>query len=270
MSLRNFQYNLAIILPNSFSAAWLAFWAGCQTRVGYSSDHRGWLLNIKLPWTNGTRHLARPQIYLNLARAAGADVDLCQERIFTLKISAEESARADKLLGPKTSGPRIGLAPGSVALSRRWPAERYAQLADRLIKQGYQVVLIGSDEDRRVALAVARKARNKLLVLAGETNLREGLAIIRRLDLLVSNDSGAMHLAYAQGTKVLVLQGAADPRVTGPFGNCGFILRDENLKCSPCMRNECPRKDLKCMRNISVAQVWQKIQAILSGPDKSG
>ncbi len=270
MSLRNSRYNLAIILPNSFSAAWLAFWAGCQVRVGYSSDHRAWLLNKKLPWTNGTRHLARPQAYLNLARAAGADVDLCQERIFTLKISPEESAKADKLLGPKIPRCCIGLAPGSVAPSRRWPTERYAQLADRLIKQGYQVVLVGSQEDRRLALAVDRRARNKLLILAGETNLREGLAVIRRLDLLVGNDSGAMHLAYAQGTKVLVLQGAADPQVTGPFGNCGFVLRDENLKCSPCVRNECPRKDMKCMRNISVNQVWQKIQGILSGSVKSG
>jgi len=261
--LRQEHYDLVLILPNSFSSAWLAFWSGCKKRVGYLTEHRGWLLNNKVPWNHSLKDLPRPKVYLNLARLAGADVDLCQEWNFTLKVSSEELAQADILLAKQTEKYIVGLAPGSVAPSRRWPVERYAQLADRLTEQGNQVVLVGSPADRVIAQAVAKRTKRKPAILAGTTNLREGLAVIRRLDLLVSNDSGAMHMAYAQGVPVLVLQGAADYRVTGPFGNNSYILRDEQLDCSPCVRNECKYKYLKCMYNLSVEQVWQEVQAIL-------
>jgi heptosyltransferase-2 len=262
--LRSEQYDLGIILPNSFSSAWFMFWTGCRKRVGYATDHRGFLLTHKVAWSNSLYHWPRPKVYLNLARKAGADVDLCQTWTFTVKVSAKELERADELLQLSGKKQVVGLAPGSVASSRRWPAERFAQTADRLDAQGYRVVLIGSPMDSEIAEQVARKCKYKPRILAGRTNLREGLAVIRRLDLLISNDSGAMHMAYAQGVPVIVLQGAADPKVTGPFGKNSQTIRDETLKCVPCVKNECPKKHLKCMRNISVDEVWNKVQDILN------
>jgi heptosyltransferase-2 len=264
LALRHERYDLGILLTNSFSSAWLAFWAACKTRIGYATDSRRGLLNVKVPWKNAAEHLARPQAYLNLARAAGADIDLCKEWNFTLKVSSEETSRAESLLGSEEK-PMVGLAPGSVAASRQWPAVRYAELADRLSGQGYQVVLLGSKADQRVAAAVVKASQSRLLDLAGKTSLREMMAILRRLRLLVSNDSGAMHLAYAQGTPVLVLQGAADLHITGPFGEDSHILRDETLACAPCVRNECQQGDLKCMLAITVEQAWSKVQTILAG-----
>jgi ADP-heptose:LPS heptosyltransferase len=158
----------------------------------------------------------------------------------------------------------VGLAPGSVALSRRWPAERYARLSDRLVQAGCRVVLLGSGADAETARAVASQAKFPPLILAGRTNLREAFAVVSCLALLVSNDSGAMHEAYAQGVPVLVLQGAADPRVTGPFGARSRNLRAEGLDCAPCVRNECPR-GLECMLAISVEQAFTAASEMLAG-----
>lgn len=263
LELRRERYDLALVLPNSFSSAWLAFWSGARRRVGYDTQGRGWLLTRRAAPYGSEQNSARPQVYLNLARLAGADVDLAREWAFTLKVSPEETARAEALLGSAGTGRRIGLAPGSVAPSRRWPPERYAELANRLGAAGHQVVLVGSREDADAARVVAEKARCRPLMLAGRTNLREAIAVIRRLDLLVSNDSGAMHLAYAQEVPVLVLQGAADARVTGPFGGRSRALRAEGPACAPCVRNECSRRDLACMTGISTDDAWAAVQDML-------
>lgn len=262
-ALRRERYHTAVILPNSFSSAWLAWRAGCGQRVGYATELRAWLLTRAAAWGTEQEQWPRPKAYLALARLAGADADLCESWRFDLKVTDAELARADERLGPK-SGPLVGLAPGSVALSRRWPAERYAELAGRLIRQGKRVVLIGSPGDREAALAVERLAGAPLLNLAGQTGLREVMAVIRRLDALVSNDSGAMHLAYAQNVPVLVLQGAADSRVTGPFGASGRILRDNSVACAPCVRNECRPGHLDCMLKLTVNQVEQALLSLLS------
>jgi heptosyltransferase-2 len=254
-SLRQEKYDLGLVLPNSFSSAWLTFQAGCRERVGYAAEYRACLLTVRVPWTITARAAARPQAYLALARAAGAGEAAGGEFNFRLTVTPAELQQAQALLGRDDGRAWVGLAPGSVAPSRRWPAERYAQLADRLAAQGCRVVLVGSGADAAVAQDVAARMQHPPLILAGKTKLREAFAVIRRLALLVSNDSGSMHAAYAQGVPVLVLQGAADPRVTGPFGPSGRVLRAEGLDCAPCVRNECPR-GLACMLALSVEQAW--------------
>jgi heptosyltransferase II len=261
-SLRAEKYDLGLVLPNSFSSAWLAWRAGCRARVGYAAEHRTWLLTVRVPWTAAARAAARPQTYLDLARAAGAGETAGGEFKFTLALTLAEGERARALLGGEDGRPWVGLAPGSVAPSRRWPAERYAQLADRLAAHGCRVVLIGSGADAAEAQSVAARMQHPPLILAGKTKLREALAVISRLALLVSNDSGSMHAAYAQGVPVLVLQGAADPNVTGPFGPSGRVLRAAGLDCAPCVRNECTR-GLECMLAISVEQAWDAAAGLL-------
>ena len=266
--LRQEKYDLGLVLPNSFSSAWLAFWANCRERVGYVAEGRSWLLTTRLPWTHSESTRARPLVYLHIAQAAGAAVPL-QAWPFMVRVTVAESKRAQELLGGEDNRPWVGLAPGSVALSRRWPRERYAQLADRLAQRGRRIVLVGSQADAETALGVARLMKSPPLVLAGKTNLREALAVIGKLALLVSNDSGSMHAAYAQDVPVLVLQGAADPVVTGPFGDKSQVLRAEGLDCAPCVRNDCPR-GLACMLAISVEQAQAAAEDLLArfGPRK--
>ncbi len=261
--LRRERYDLALVLPDSFSAAWSSFRSGARERVGYAAEGRSLLLTRAVPRCKAPGHAPRPQVYLNLARAAGADPDLVREWVFTLRVSPEELTAADVLLGPRGDGKRVGLAVGSVASSRRWPEDRYAALADRLSGAGHQVVLLGGPNDAELAVRVAARCRRMPRVLAGATRLREAIAVTKRLDLVVSNDSGAMHLAYAQGVPVLVLQGAADGRVTGPFGPAGHVLRADGPDCAPCVRNACDRNDLACMTGISLDAVWTAVRDLL-------
>lgn len=258
--LRRERYDLALVLPDSFSAAWLAFLSGAKRRVGHAAEGRGLLLTRAV--RRAPDHSPRPQVYLDLAQTAGAAP--AREWGFILRVSPEELARADALLGARGAGKRVGLAPGSVAPSRRWPEDRYAALADRLAEMGHQAVLLGGPNDADLAARVADLCRHRPRVLAGATTLREAIAVTKRLDLVVSNDSGAMHLAYAQGVPVLVLQGAADGRVTGPFGPAGHVLRADGPDCAPCVRNTCDRKDLACMTGISLDAVWTAVRDLLS------
>lgn len=265
-ALRRERYDRAVILPDSFSSAWLAWRAGCKQRVGYAADGRSWLLTRAVAREPGMAAWPRPKAYLHLARQAGADAELCEAWRIELRVTPAELSRADELLGPRT-GVLVGLAPGSIAKSRRWPAERFAALADRLQSRGCSLVLVGSAGDRDAARTVERGTRAPLLNLAGRTGLREAMAVIKRCDALVSNDSGAMHLAYSQGVPVLVLQGAADYRVTGPFGPDSRVLRDASLACAPCVRNECRPGHLQCMLKLTVDQVERELSQMLpAGP----
>ncbi len=262
-TLRHENYALALVLPNSFSSAWMAFWSGSRKRVGYATQHRSWLLTTRVPWVRGTQREARPRTYLRLVEAAGATGASEAPLSFALGVTEVEAAHAAEILNAPAGKKIIGLAPGSVALSRRWPVERYAQLADRLAERGYAVVLVGSASDALIAQRVVEQARFKPRILAGTTGLREAIAITRHLDCLISNDSGAMHLAYPQGVPVVVLQGAADPNETGPFGPRSRTVRaSEPLDCAPCVRNECVR-GLECMLGISVERVMDAVEDLL-------
>ncbi len=253
--LRRERYDLGLVLPDSFSSAWLMLWAGPRQRVGHAAQGRGFCLTRAV--SRPAQPQPRPQTYLELVAAAGAQADPARNWAFTLIVTDEEKQRAAAKLGPaRAGGKRVGLAPGSVAPSRRWPLARYAELADRITAAGHQVCLLGSRQDEAAARFVAERLRPPAQILAGQTSLREVMAVIRNLDLVVSNDSGAMHLAYGLGVPVVVLQGAADPRVTGPFGPNSRTVRALGVTCAPCVLNRCPKPSLECMDNITVEEAW--------------
>lgn len=261
--IRQSQYDTALILPNSFSSSWMIFWTGIKNRIGYSHDGRGLFLTQAPAWSKSYDHMPRPQVYLNLAKLAGADSDFTDKWQFVLQPSKEALAKAAEMV-PPVSQPTVGIAPGSVAPSRRWPIERYAQLIRQLHRQKCRIVLCGSPDDQKIAEQVAKKAGVPVVMTAGKTDLAVGIAVMKQMNLVISNDSGAMHMAYAGQVPVLVLQGAADPKVTGPFGQESQYIRNKHLSCSPCVKNECPGKHLRCMKTISVEEVLAKALEMLN------
>ncbi len=136
-------------------------------------------------------------------------------------------------------GLTIGLFPGSNAESRRWDAERYAELAGRLASAGAQIVVFGGRGERELT---ARVAGDVAFDAGGRTELPLLAAGLAACDLLVSNDSGPMHLAAAVGTRTVSLQGPSDPRRTRPLGPGHVLVQHAELACVPCVRNECPRR----------------------------
>lgn len=258
---------VGILLPRSFSSALVLCIAGVPRRIGRRGDGRAFLLTEALParesppWpipslksrshTGSVRRFHRWRDYADLVgRVLGKEVS---ER-YPLHVPGEARARAERLLdGVPGGGPLIGLNPGANGPARRWPSGRFAALG-RALRESLdaRIAVLGGPGEVQLARAVADDipgARS----LAGRTGLKCLMALLGRFDLLVTNDTGPMHLAAALGTPLLDLCGAADERVTGPRSPRAKVLR-EHLFCSPCVQNACPF-DLECMEALTVRRV---------------
>ena len=236
----------AELLPRGAAGVRLA---GARRRIGYATDRRGPLLTDALPAARRNRAPAA-----RLRRAAR------RARHRARRGSAPApAARARPRAAPRPPLAAAGLDGGEArrALSRqrvrgtkRWPAERYAALADALAGRGLPcVVLIGPGE-RELGARVAASARAALPVLGADLDPVELAAVLARARCAVTNDSGPMHLAGAVGTPVVAFFGATDPGRTGPSGSPSRVL-DRYVFCSPCFKTECPYGH-ECMREIGV------------------
>ncbi len=268
---------VGIVLPRSFSSALVLRLAGLPRRIGRSGQGRDALLTEALPPPPAPFRPLPPADGVDPAEhdpartpaAAGDDrfhrwrdyAELAERVLaepvperYPLHVPVRSAEEAEHLLaGADGRGPLVGLNPGSAAPARRWPAERYVELGRGLRQRlDARVVVFGGPRETELAGAVAG-AIPGALALAGLAGLETLMACLRRLDLLVTNDTGPMHLAAALGTPLIELAGAGDERVTGPRGDRVRILR-ERLFCSPCVRNVCPF-DLECMRALTVARV---------------
>jgi heptosyltransferase-2 len=159
----------------------------------------------------------------------------------------------------------IALCPGSInSRAKRWPAERYAALADRLINDlDAEVLLIGSQAETEVSLEVSSAMRNKPVVLTGQTNLAELVGVLSLIELLITNDTGPAHIASALNRPTLVIFGPTNPLTTRPYSPTGEIMRVPP-DCAPCMLRDCPI-DHRCMTAITPDDVFQRSLAMLSG-----
>ncbi len=247
-SLRRGRFDEAWLLPNSFRAALLAFGSGARRRIGYVADRRGPLLTDRLPEPAGTAHQLRDYDALLAAHGIAPDAD--PPRLALPGPAARRAEAALAAAGLEGAG-FVALCPGSAfAATKRWPAERYAGLADTLSGRGLPcVVLIGPGEGE-LGARVAASARTTLPVLGADLDPVELAAVLARARCAVTNDSGPMHLAGAVGTPVVALFGATDPGRTGPSGSPSRVL-DRYVFCSPCFRTECPYGH-ECMREIGV------------------
>jgi heptosyltransferase-2 len=270
-ALREKKFDIAVLLPNSFESALVAKLAGIPKRFGYAKDGRSLLLTsaVKVPAWKNERH--EVFYYLNLVsavendqRTARSDPD--DTPALDLNVSDErKSAMREKLsgLGLDPSKTTIALGVGSTnSRAKRWPAERYAQLNDRLQEElNANLILVGGPDELDVSREVFDASRSKPVVLTGQTDLAEAVALLAEVDLLISNDMGLAHVAPAVGTKTLVIFGPTNPETTRPFSGDAVIIR-EGVDCSPCMLRDCPI-DHRCMTRISVDDVFEKARASL-------
>jgi heptosyltransferase-2 len=159
--------------------------------------------------------------------------------------------------------PIVGMAPGAAyGPAKRWFADRFAAVADRLAERfSCPVLLFGSQGDRPSTEAVRSAAKTAIVDVAGRTNLGDAVALIARCDLFITNDSGLMHVAGALGVPTVAIFGSTNPKTTYPLGERTVLVR-RPVDCSPCLKQECPA-DFRCMDLVTVDEVLEHSTRLL-------
>lgn len=263
------QFDLAVLFQNAFEAALIPALARVPVRVGYPTEGRGILLThpLELPEWRSSKHevfyylniVAELEQLVTATRPADDHVDT------SLRISDARKTEGRNFLDAQgVAGDRkiVALCPGSInSRAKRWPAERFAALADLLIDSQAQVLLIGSAQELDVSLEVAGQMRNKPVMLTGKTSLSQVVEILNSVDLLVTNDTGPAHIAAALGRPTLVIFGPTNPLTTRPYSALAEVVRHPP-DCAPCMLRDCPI-DHRCMTAISPEEVFERAQVLL-------
>ena len=258
--LRAQKFDAAVLLPNSFHAALVARRADIPERWGYRTDWRGWLLTRAIAAPSGVHQV---EYYQTLARELGFSGAPRAPRIALSPDVSERGNRALTNAGWDGRTPIVAFAAGSAyGGAKRWPPEYFAELANTLAGDGVQVVMVGSQADRAVGCEIERglQRRDATLSVFG-TDLPTLAAVLARCRVIVSNDSGAMHLGAALGVRVAAVFGPTDERLTRPSGDDHAVLTHPAW-CRPCLLRECPL-DHQCMRGVGVQRVADATRQML-------
>lgn len=276
-ALRKAKPELAVLMPNSFRSAVLAWAGGAKRRVGYTRDGRSLLLTdrLKPPRDANGHYMPTPMIEYYAQLLAPLDIPLDSPQM-QLPVSDADRSAAEALLADSraTDAPLRVLFNPSAAFgtSKNWPADRYATLGDRLIEQYQAAVIINAapnDTEQAIAREVARRMSHPPVVnLADRDNslgLLKGLA--SRCELVVTNDTGARHIAAACGAGVVTIFGSTDPSWTTLNYPRERIVRTE-VACAPCQEKFCPHptgpEHHVCMTSIPVDAVWAAVEDLLN------
>jgi heptosyltransferase II len=258
---RSGRYDLGVLFPNSLESALWFFLSGVRRRLGYATCGRVFLLNWKVQPPDGGGHQVHR--YLNLVRALGPVHSEPRPSINIpewLRGWARDSLRGK---GLEQGVPLVGVSPGSTyGPAKCWPREKFAGLI-RLVRTRLRapVIIVGGERERALADSLCRGYGGGVINMAGETTVMQLAALMARCALLVSNDTGPMHLACAVGTPVVAIIGPTDPGATGPLGT-HLIVRNA-VACSPCFKRRCPT-DHRCMTELSVEEVYRATEQLFN------
>ena len=256
--LRRRRYDVVLDLQGLLKSAMYVVAAGAPVRVGLADCREGarWVLTHRVPVPPQPVHAV--ERYLALATAVDAREAV---RDFTIPLGSDDLEAARQLLADLPR-PRVALHPAARWGTKLWEVERWRAVAASLADEGAGVVLTGGPADTPMATAICEGLRAKPRSLVGRTSLKQLAAVLRCADLMITVDSGPMHIAAALGTPVLALFGPTDPARTGPTGY-GRILR-RALPCSPCLERRCQIAETRrCMRDLAVTDVLAAARELL-------
>jgi heptosyltransferase-2 len=251
--LREARYDEVIVLPNSFKSALTPYFADIPHRTGYRGEMRYGLLT-------DARKLDKRQLPLmveRFAQLAEAPMHPVHRPIPNphLHVSEEQRQRALQKFGLQLAKPVAVFCPGAeYGPAKRWPVPYYAELAQRLEARGYAIWLVGSPKDKEIGDKIVALGNQHAINLAGQTELAEVIALLSCAALVVSNDSGLMHLAAALDRPMLALFGSSSPEFTPPLSDKAQVIRLD-LPCSPCFKRECPLGHFNCMMQLTPEKV---------------
>lgn len=254
-------YDTAIVLPNSWKSALLPFFAGIPRRIGFLGEARHVLLN-RIHRFDAAALPQLAQRYALLAEEAGTTqpAPLSGPQLAV----AEESVLATlSALGLSAAPAPVAFCPGAeYGPAKRWPAAHFAELARRLAAADFPVWLIGSAKDAPVGAEIEQLSGGAGRNLCGRTDLAQAIDLLSCARLVVSNDSGLMHVAAALQRPLIALYGSSSPAYTPPLSRQARIL-GLGLECSPCFKRECPLGHFKCLNDLSPVRVLETAGELL-------
>ena len=268
-SLKNAGYSQAIILTNSFKSALLPWAAGIAKRTSFLGEMRYGLIN-------DIRQLDKTKLKKTVERFVSLGLDenkSLPETIPNPQLNANTEAAwilasrlgvLSKINKVQNKNKILGLCPGAeYGEAKRWPAEYYAEVANAVLKLGWQVLLFGSDKDIAVTNQINQLTQNQCVNLGGKTKLGEAIDLMSLCDTVISNDSGLMHVAAALNKKLIAIFGSSDPYHTPPM-HPDAMIEYLALGCSPCFKRECPLKEdkahLACLKNIIPINILYRLK----------
>ena len=257
--LRANRYDEAIVLPNSWKSALAPLLAGIPRRVGFTGEARYGLLNVRYSLDEAAAPLMAER-YAMLAAPPGEPLPrpLAPPR---LEVDEANLTIAIARFGLDRSRPVAAFCPGAeYGPAKRWPARHFASLARALASRGRRVWLIGSPADRAVGDEIAGLAGGAAINLCGRTDLASAIDLLSVAEVVVSNDSGLMHVAAALGRPLVALYGSSSPAHTPPLAPAR--LASLGIECSPCFQRECPLGHFKCMNDLAPERVLAEIREV--------
>ena len=265
VGLRNKKFDLAIILHPKNSSHILAYLAGIPKRLGYDKK-LGIFLTKKIPHTKqyGLKH--EIDYALGLLRYIGIESSDKSLHVPVNKSSEERIKGIFDKNGISQNDPVITIHPAASCRSRRWKLERFVKVSDVLAKKyGARIIIISGPDDKAMGDRVAELMKSRALNLSGKTSVSDIVSILRRSKLLISNDSGPVHISCAVGTPVISIFGRNDrglsPERWGPVGSRDIALH-KDVGCEICLAHNC-KLGFKCLDMISVADVLLAGERIL-------
>lgn len=260
-SLIKYDFNEAYILPNSFKSALIPYLAKIKHRFGFIGEMRYGLLNhwYKLDKLRLPRMIDR---FVALANGGAMNTSVENPRLNIDEYSQREVVDRFNL---DLSRPIVALCPGAqYGPAKRWPETHFSQLARQLLLDGYQVIILGSKQDSQYTKILEKVVESSWLKnLTGLTSLTDTLDLLALAKVVVTNDSGLMHMACSIDAAVIAIYGSSSPSFTPPLTTHVNIMYNK-LDCSPCFARECRFGHYNCLKSISPSDVYQRVLCINS------
>lgn len=253
------NYDQAIVLPNSWKSALIPWFAGIPVRTGWRGEMRYGLLN-------DIRKLDKQALPMMVQRFVSLAYPASQSHIApSYQPPLMEPFPVSEEINPtlKPDQKRLILCPGAeFGPAKQWPAEYYAEVANTLLQQGWQVLVLGSKADQKTAAeiesAIGASHRSQFINLSGQTQLEQAIDLLGTADWVISNDSGLMHIAAALQRPLVAIYGPTSTAFTPPLADNAHIVQID-IECSPCFERECPLGHHHCMLQIPSTKITKLI-----------
>ena len=255
--LRGRKFDCAILFQNAFEAALMASLGGVKSRAGYMTDGRRLLLTHPVPFTDQEKALHHTDYYLHMLEQCGVTTGDKQQQLALLPDEVQWAV--DNMPRGRYAVINPGAAYGS---AKRWIPERFAEVADQLAdRYGLSIVLSGGPAEIEIGADIAKIMQTPHKNVIGKTSVRQMMAALAGSSLMITNDSGPMHVAAAFAVPMVAIFGPTDHTTTSPWGTRSQIVRHA-VECSPCMLRQCPI-DHRCMQRVTVEDVLFAAAALL-------